>query len=470
MKNSTEILLYLVNIFALAMCYAAYATPVDAQADCKKWLGRPAEFICEQKGGYDECVAKLQKGEANFCVLSGKDDTRIRRISTADAITDLNKSGCQRAGLSGNFSCSDLSAYNACISYKNYGAVTSCTKSDAKSMSGNLFVFAIFGADDTPKPGDARIWMIQNIGGKWGEWSKTGNYPDTDSSGLDACSPNPGEVVMFYQSKAKKDLWWNSFKLEPSGNLKEDQFNHALMSTVGSAPTVACEPGRFTLFVRMVNNLGYVSNIFSNGTWQSMRRTSQVPRYTRIELVDNYKGGGAVDGPNSSTDILGGRNAGGTTPGFDSNPDAIVAQTKTIVFARSKTGSTIWAHVRGVEGWTEISSTKMTSNPTAVYLSKRKAVWVFARGADNRLWATQITNLDTLKASVWLPWGDRQIAGEPDASTMDGNRVDVVARGADGRIIHFWRDDDEALVKLAQFEILPSGPIVSDPTIVAGKW
>ncbi len=73
-----------------------FGSTANAQADCKNYLGRAGEKICETKASYDECVVKLKKGEFNFCSMFGKPETMIRRISAAEAVSNLNSQGCTR--------------------------------------------------------------------------------------------------------------------------------------------------------------------------------------------------------------------------------------------------------------------------------------------------------------------------------------------------------------------------------------
>jgi hypothetical protein len=451
---------------------------------CKKWLGRTGEFNCDTKPAYDICVQKLKNGEANYCMLNNDFNTAMRRISTAEAVDDLSKKGCSRNG--STFECSNIVAYNACLSYKNYGAITSCKNTPPKAVNGNLYVYAT-GTDNV-------LWAVKSTNGKWGAWEKVGGIL---GGGPEACSPNPGKILVTLIGKTPgPGLWQVAFDY----TAKKGRWM-SLGAYVGSDPTVACDAGdKTTMFVRMNTKTWFASTTATNGNWKNTYDTSQIPIGTPIEQVNSFqkppvkessiwdalgdlvtfKWGGdtftaAKTGSGSNSDpitnyIIGADDAGGCPPCFkNSNPDAVYVNGSAIAFARANDG-TIYAHKRGVKGWTQVSTQIVTSDPTAVYLPKRKAIWLFARGTDNKLWASQITDFTTMKASFWLPWGDTLLAGSPDASTWEGNRVDIVARAADGTVLHFWRDDTEALVKKAQIETIPNGVILHDPTIVGAKW
>lgn len=454
-----------------ALLTAAFAVTlaqsVSAQVGCKKWLGREGEFVCEQKTGYDDCVAKLRKGEIDYCVLSGQSETAIRRISTAEAVNDLNKLGCERDGLSGNFACSTAEALNTCVSYKNYGAVSGCKKILPKAVKGSLYVYAV-GTDKA-------LWTVKNTNGKWGDWQRIGGEKQGGelNDGIDACSPNPGVVLALF-GKSLNFLYQATFDYGKS----QMPSVVSLKSQAGSIPTIACSPGdNAWMFVRGVNNTSLYGTRAENAIWKRAydgewaiteieNGTSHPPNPTTRTWYQGYFDGFSFKNTalNLRADDLGGNIKG--------SPDAVMVDGNPMVFVRGR-DDTVWLRYRTPSVWKSfqpVSATKITSDPTAVYLAKRKAIWLFARGSDNRLWATQITNFDTMKSSVWLPWSDVSLAGNPDATSWDGNRVDVVARAADGSVLHFWRDDSEGLVKKPQVETVPNGKVVGDMSIVGVQW
>ncbi len=458
----------IVLIGVLLLLIGICGSTADAQINgCKKYLGRTGEYLCETQTGYEECAKKLKGGSADFCLLAEKPETAIRRISVANAVDDLNRRGCLRNGNA--FECSEKADYNTCLSYKNYGAVGGCSKSEPKAVKGNLYVFAI--------GTDGAMWTVKSTNGKWGDWQKIGGEKPGGKleGGIDACSPNPGTIVSMFIK----------FGLEQATFVYSKSDLPSVLTTkrmIGSVPSVACSPGdEAWVFARGWKSSAVYYAKAEGGVWKSGYddNTNGMFQYAGIEenvkfppnLSSSTWYQGEFNGFSFKnfdlilkSDSLGGEIKGG--------PDAITVNGDPIVFVRGMDDA-VWVNRRTTSGWTgfkRISDTRIASDLTAVYLPKRKAIWLFARGTDNKLWASQITDLNTLKASVWLGWSDVLLAGSPEATSWDGNRVDVVARAVDNSILHFWRDDSEALVKKPQVETVPNGKISYDPGIVGAQW
>lgn len=434
----------------------------NAQIDgCKKYLGRAGQFMCETQPGYDQCVKKLKAGGADFCLLVGKPETAIRRISAAEAKANLDKRGCLRNGSA--FECSDLAAYYDCLSYKNFGAVGSCVKSDPKAIKGSLSVYAV-GAD-------GNVRTVRSTNGKWGNWKRVGFQL---FGGMDACSPNPGKVIAMFNglNDAPAEL---TESISDYALSKEFDGAKRLSSLVGSAPSVTCSVGnKVWMFVRGYKNGAVYYAVKEDDEWQPAYPLLQgtigiVGQDPAIELLKGETLGKGYEPKSNGNYRVGGWLLGGEIKG---SPDATTINGAPLVVVRGMDDQ-VWLNRQLGANWTGFqpaNDTKVSSDPAVVYLSKRKAIWIFARGMDNKLWASQITNLNTMKASFWVRWSDVQLAGSPDVASWDGNRVDVVARAADGSVLHFWRDDSEGLVKKPQLETIPNGKTIGDPTVVGVQW
>ncbi len=143
------------------------------------------------------------------------------------------------------------------------------------------------------------------------------------------------------------------------------------------------------------------------------------------------------------------------------NPDSVTIGGKPYVFVRGTDDYVWWNRWEGSKwsGWESIGKMKVSSDPTAVVRKNGTEIWLFARGDDNQLWACRFNGI----WGSWVSWGGT-LAGNPDATSWGGNRVDVFARSSDGKVLHAWRDDDEALVKTPQWETIPDGTLSNAPS------
>jgi hypothetical protein len=432
------------------------------QEGCKNFLGRDGEKLCETKAGYNECVKLLREGKINFCVFSGDQNSPIRRATASQAHEDLVKRGCILKS-QGVYECKEGAARQTCIAYKNFGAVSDCKMNTAPSSSGNIFVY-VPGQDNT-------LWHNKYTNGKWNGWQSLGGK---GVAGVDACSPNPGKMVVALRG-TDNSVGAAIFNFDQSSS--PAWFHYG--SKIGSDPAVGCRAGdKLNLYARGHNNKELYGAWAESGVWANMytvqngiglaiedvagKAKAQASEKSFWEKVKEFHAGKPFSSGNS---VLGAAGLGGQMKG---SPDACsFGGDKQAVFVRGTDDAIHWRMWDGSQ-WSQFESledgVKMSSDPSAV--SRRSGeIMLFARGMDNKLWVREYRNA---KWGPWIPWGG-VLAGSPKATSWGGNRVDVFARSADGSILHAWRDDTDVLVKSPQWENI-GGKVFADPTAVGVKW
>lgn len=95
-------------------------------ADCKNYLGRAMQSLCESKESYDVCLSYLKQGKWDFCALAGSEKMVARRSTREEAEARLLKLNCTEAKLGRAliFQCpsTDYNGSSAnweCIAYQN---------------------------------------------------------------------------------------------------------------------------------------------------------------------------------------------------------------------------------------------------------------------------------------------------------------------------------------------------------------
>jgi len=320
--------------------------------------------------------------------------------------------------------------------------VAGCVLVPTKTDDGSLYVYAV-GLDDA-------LWTIKKSKGTWGASNR---LDDSSFGGPDACSPNPGKIIVAYPGAGYR-LTVKSFDYSNTISSRSG------FGKIGSDPTVLCQSGdRVTLFVRGSNNTQLYWSYAENGAWP----IKKVPDFLPIEDVAGkscdklcedgllvYPFGGAMKGSPDGV-AFGGDNRAVFVRGTDDH-----------IWWRVTFDNKTWAPW---EDFSPLGGIRVTSDPTAVS-RKPGEILLFARGENNMLWVTQYSKG---KWTMWVPWGG-VMAGSPDATSWGGNRVDVFYRGADGSLYHVWRDDTEALIKAPKIEKVPNMAIKNDPTAVGVKW
>lgn len=308
---------------------------------------------------------------------------------------------------------------------------------------GNLYVYAV-GQDQA-------LWRTAKKYGAWQGWERLGGKI---SGSPDACSSNPGRVVVMLRAQD------NTIDALVHNPLNGTGAWYGYGSKVGSDPSVACGAGdRLSLFVRGHNNSELYATGAEGGVWASLYGSDRVPRGLAIEDVQGKASQPVkkslwekfVDfhaGPPFAYDsVLGASGLGGQIKG---SPDGTIFGTlnspRQAVFVRGMDDS-IWWRVtdKANKKWMPFNSLgglKMSSDPTAIPW-KNGGILLFARGLDNALWVRQY-RAENQQWTAWFSWGGT-LAGSPDATTWGGNRVDVFARAADGSVLHAWREDDDVL-------------------------
>ena len=445
-----------------------------AQEGCKNYLGRAREKMCETQAGYDACLDLVKRGAMDACVIGGKVDSWVRRPPNFDPEGDLIKRGCKK--LNGNRYQCEEKVFAWCRSYENYykvnpmvfpvGApniqpVAGCQLAPVDIFipsgleGGNLYVY-VAGFDGA-------LWTIKKNFGTWGNGKSLGGR---GIIGLDACSPNPGKTVVMLRGTG--NVLGSAIFDNSTG--KSGWVNYS--SLIGSDPGTACQPGdKVNLFVRGHNNNELYAAYAENGVWAQMYQLDgghpaiedvagkAAALKKKDESFWNFGGAAFTSG------MLGASGLGG---GMKGSPDGVsFGGNNRAVFVRGNDDYIWWRVTFDGKPWEQFESLgglKMTSDPTAVS-RKPGEILVFARGEDNKLWVKQYLN-GTWRA--WLPWGGT-VAGNPDATSWGGNRVDVVYRGTNGEVYHAWLDD--ALYgKEPKIEKIPGVITNADPTIVAATW
>ena len=92
--------------------------------DCRYYLGRAGQWLCEQDAGYEACSRYVDQGSADICYHTG---LPAQRYASADAVAQsLNAAGCGASEFAGGFVCNDEKSLDTCRSYTRGGAHVSC--------------------------------------------------------------------------------------------------------------------------------------------------------------------------------------------------------------------------------------------------------------------------------------------------------------------------------------------------------
>ncbi len=289
------------------------------------------------------------------------------------------------------------------------------------------------------------MWSIKSTNGKWAGWQKLGGGL---TGGIDACSPNPGKIITMFRANDGATIWQAVFDYTNSKGAWS-----SLYSKIGSDPSVTCGAGdKVWLFTRGFGNTAVYGTGAENGQWASLFDGNKVGAGTPIEDVAGKasapvkkslwdKVGDMLPGGEpffAEMGIIGAGPMGGAMKG---NPESVTVGGKPYVFVRGTDDYVWWIRWEGSKwsAWESIGKMKVSSDPTAVVRKNGSEIWLFARGDDNQLWAIRFDE----SWGGWISWGGT-LAGNPEATSWGGNRVDVFARSSDGKVLHAWRDDEEA--------------------------
>ena len=322
-----------------------------------------------------------------------------------------------------------------------------------------LLVFAV---------GEDKALRYATWQGSWGGWA---SLVGVVNGSPDACSPNPGEVIVFLRA-SDNTLEALGFDLTHGASPYV-----SYGSKIGSDPSVVCRAGRkIDVFVRGHNNKALYHTYAEDGRWAFYYNVA--PGYAIEDVIaaagnpppakgasfwENLFGGAKLTWPAASWS-LGGAPLGAEIKG---SPDACAfGGEKRAVFARGKDDYIWWRYWNGATwvAWESLGGLRMSSDPAAISRGDGK-IDLFARGENNQLYVRSFAN------GIWTPWFSwgGTLSGGPDATTWGGNRIDVFARGADGTLQHAWRDDDKPLGIQPQWESV-AGKILGDPTAVGVRW
>jgi hypothetical protein len=288
-------------------------------------------------------------------------------------------------------------------------------------------------------------------GKKWGDWETIATWKISGSP--DACSPNPGEIIIFTLSSAAGLVYARIIEGQKE---KIDGYSPVDAETVSDAGVVCRSGGRFDLFAvhnfsldtsvttdSSVIHAGYVDGAWAPrpGNWGYL---TPPPRFDSL--------GGAIKGGPAGCSWGGKR--------LD-------------VFARGM-DDYIWHKYRDDQGtwqeWESLGGLRMTSDPSAAALTSNQ-LSVFARGENDQIW-TKTYILNTDRWGPWVPLGKMVLVGAPGVARTADNRIDVFARGVDSAVWHTsvtYKGNIPDIKNVPEWERL-DGKIASDPSAVGVKW
>ena len=315
---------------------------------------------------------------------------------------------------------------------------------------------------------DKALWYTKWNGG-WGAWERLGGIVN---GGPDACSPNPGEIVVFLRAN---DNTIDAIGYE-MGKGASPFVGYG--SKIGSDPSVVCRAGKkIDLFARGHNNTALYHTFAEDGRWafyynvqngyaieDVMTAAANPAPPEKAGFWGNLFGVGAKFTTPPEGWSLGGAPLGGEIKG---SPDACAfGGVKRAVFARGMNDYIWWRYWDGSQwtAWEDLGGLKMSSDPSAISRGDGM-IDIFARGENNHLYVRSYKN------GIWTPWFSWGgiLSGGPDATSWGGNRIDVFGRGADGALWHAWRDDNKPLGIQPAWENV-GGKIIADPTAVGVPW
>jgi hypothetical protein len=297
----------------------------------------------------------------------------------------------------------------------------------------------------------ARLNYLMFDGKSWQPWSKLDGII---LGAPDACSPNPGEIIILARGQggaSEQELFYKIFK--PSGTSKPWE---SFRTKFGSDPGVACRSGgKVDVFVRGYDNPAAWWGWYENGVWANAYGIDPKPGSSEfrseIPAIGAQTIGGAIlDSPDACS--WGGQRL-----------DIFVRGTDEYIWHKYRDDKNVW------HDWTSIGGLKMTSAPSAVARANGQ-MSLFARGQNNQIWTTTYT-LATDRWSAWLPIGGVH-AGGPDATRTADNRIDVFSRGADDALWHTsvtYKGNIPDIKNVPAWESL-GGHILADPTAVGVNW
>jgi len=92
--------------------------------DCRYYLGRAGQWLCETDAGYEACGRYVDQAAADACYHTG---LPAQRYASAEAVAQtLSESGCTPTEWAAGFICEGEKLLETCRSYTRGGAHVSC--------------------------------------------------------------------------------------------------------------------------------------------------------------------------------------------------------------------------------------------------------------------------------------------------------------------------------------------------------
>lgn len=428
---------FVISLFTLS-AHAQF--DINKYPDCKKFMGRDKQALCSTEAAHQACVAAVKKGEWDSCWNSAKPGSQVIRGTSSEAKDDLLKRGCKLVALN-VYECPDDSTFNICTGYKNYGSVTSCRNgkpNDSLQFNRHSGKMIYLWAYDYQK--DLALRAMDSTGQieeKWRRLAPIGETPNNGNSPA-ACSPNPGDMVVFRHGGSLLSFEWFKEFFFPDSKTR-------LFYATSANPGLVCRPGnRMALFLQLNDgSVGY--NWWENNQWA--KQSTKVIAGKSQPTLEFTSIGGKING---------------TPTGVDYGANQLA------VFALGMDGYIWWNRGNGQtwSGWESLGGLVMSSAASAIS-RKTGEIELFARGSDNKLWARQYKNNNW---TAWMPWGGPVLMGAPSATSWGGNRIDVFARNTKRFVVHYWKDDGTPIGVAGQNRILPGDPVDSDVAAVGVSW
>jgi len=106
------------SLIVLGFIYALGASEAKAQGDCKNFLGRAREKVCQTSADYVACNNLVKEGSVDVCVLAGSRTAWVRRATFAEAKATLAERKCNLTGNKRYMCAENYVAY--CHGFKNF--------------------------------------------------------------------------------------------------------------------------------------------------------------------------------------------------------------------------------------------------------------------------------------------------------------------------------------------------------------